>query len=89
MFSIYFYYHCTEKPFPFPPTKTLKMQKILYLTWKPQDSHTNIFIEMYRRTKSHTANPAVEEGGLQFENPKTLKAKDCLNHVLCFTLHRF
>jgi hypothetical protein len=32
-----------------------------------------------------TANPADEEVGPQFENPKMPKSKD----LLCFTLHRF
>jgi hypothetical protein len=27
--------------------------------------------------RTYSANPAVEEVGPQFENPKTLKVKDC------------
>jgi hypothetical protein len=31
----------------------------------------------------------LKRGGLQFENPKRLKGKDRILHVLCFTLQRF
>jgi hypothetical protein len=57
---------------------------------------SNVCLETYRWSDSHirsdmwpAVNLPIDEMGPWFQNPKTLKARDNLPHVMCFTLNGF